>query len=782
SDWARPFLAGGDAASYASTLNNWYPEVSQWIERGTNSGAIRDLACTSCCSVCAAQDGALWRWYDEIREMKTRLEAWRDTSFAGAACTDVWCVPPAGCPGGKNTSGTYNVTFRVSDGSLTDSEVVPITVGRVNNQPPVLNTIGSQAVNELANLNFTISGSDPDNAALIYSAAGLPAGATFNPSTQVFDWTPGTGTSGTYNVTFSVSDRSLTDSEVVPITVGGVLNQPPVLNTIGSKAVNESVNLNFTISGSDPEGAVLTYSATGLPTGAAFNTSTQFFDWTPVGTYGTYNVTFSVSDGSLTDSEVVPITAGGVNQPPVLNTIGSRGTNELVPLNFTISGYDPEGAALTYSATGLPTGATFTSTGVFNWTPGTGTSGSGLTGGLGPEENTFESNGNGIRGDFTDVAACLNWNVNDRVTTTSAVPVTATGNYEKFRECDNACTDVRDNINLARALDANQLCSSLPRSLVPGFDTIAYVPTELAELLACQTSLTAANCTATPSLTCVAYGVTYTCSTSGSIATAISSRIAAGSCTDTTAVGFIMSLRASIPEAQNQVVKFSKRYAFLSGRLAELDNFISVLDRAEREFLGFLTCADADGDGQPDGAACRLIKAAMANFDNSGTGMPSYKAVYGWQSEPQKGQPTGSGKWHIVRVDARIPKRCDNSCNWDQTPNGGDPEWPWVKTKVDMWGARRCYELTSTNGVAKVRVSRYDETSALATLFFPNAVEIWKSWFTRADRPEMASPDTIGSACAQNMASGREACVKYYYENGAEPRGMNFKFVPCANF
>ena len=430
------------------------------------------------------------------------------------------------------------------------------------------------------------------------------------------------------------------------------------------------------------------------------------------------------------------------------------------------------------------------------------------------------------------------------MTTTSVVPVTAVGNYEKFLECDNACADVIAGLNLAqRALDADELCSALPRSLVPGFDAIPYVPLDLAGLLACQTSLTA-NCVAFPASTCAAYGVTYNCSsiTNGSITTAINSRIAASSCNN---AGFTAPLSASIPEAQNQVVKFRKRYAFLSGRLAELDRIISVLGGAESRLLGFLTCVDGpDAGTDPDGAACRLIKAAMAPSD-SRTGMPSYKAIYGWQSEPQKGQPAGSGKWHIVRVDARIPKRCDNSCNWDQVPNGGDPEWPWVKTKVDMWGARRCYELTSTNGVAKVRVSRYDETNALATLFFPNAVEIWKSWFTRADRPERASPDNIESACASSMASlpcappclgaadysgafilnerlenmpdpacliqcewaadppackigcgitgnvdcwnlvhnlltqgvTSEACVKYYYESG-----MNFKFVPCANF
>ena len=332
---------------------------------------------------------------------------------------------------------------------------------------------------------------------------------------------------------------------------------------------------------------------------------------------GTYSVTFSVSDGSLTDSEVVIITVGGVNQAPVLNPIGSRGTNELVPLTFTISGFDPEGAAPTYSATGLPTGATFNpSTRVFNWTPGLGTSGSGLSGGLGPEENTFESNGNGIRGDFTDVVACLNWNVNDSVTTTSVVPVTAVGNYEKFLECDNACADVIAGLNLAqRALDADELCSALPRSLVPGFDAIPYVPLDLAGLLACQTSLTA-NCVAFPASTCAAYGVTYNCSsiTNGSITTAINSRIVASSCNN---AGFTAPLKREHPRSPKPGRQVPQAVRLFVRRLAELDRIISVLGGAESRLLGFLTCVDGpDAGTDPDGAACRLIKAAMAPSDS----------------------------------------------------------------------------------------------------------------------------------------------------------------------
>ena len=134
---------------------------------------------------------------------------------------------------------------------------------------------------------------------------------------------------------------------------------------------------------------------------------------------------------------------------------------------------------------------------------------------------------------------------------------------------------------------------------------------------------------------------------------------------------WLQGIKDSIREAKNQVAKFSKRYDFLSGRLAEIDKLVApltapvpgLLTVAEDKFREFLTC--------PDGAACRLIKARI-DLDNAKTGLP-YHAIYGWQSEPEKGALAGSGKWHIVRADARIPEKCDRACGVSQLVSS-DPD------------------------------------------------------------------------------------------------------------
>ena len=88
------------------------------------------------------------------------------------------------------------------------------------NRAPVLNAVGNKAVVELSTLAFTISATDLDGDTLTYSASNVPQGATFQPATRTFSWTPAYGQSGTYtNVHFQVTDGKLTDYEYITITV-----------------------------------------------------------------------------------------------------------------------------------------------------------------------------------------------------------------------------------------------------------------------------------------------------------------------------------------------------------------------------------------------------------------------------------------------------------------------------------------------------------------------------------------------------------------------------------
>jgi hypothetical protein len=88
------------------------------------------------------------------------------------------------------------------------------------NNPPILNPIGDRRIEAGTTYSFIISASDPDGDNLIFSAQGLPAGATFNATTGLFAWSPALTQSGLYSVLFSVSDgREGVASEQVTLTV-----------------------------------------------------------------------------------------------------------------------------------------------------------------------------------------------------------------------------------------------------------------------------------------------------------------------------------------------------------------------------------------------------------------------------------------------------------------------------------------------------------------------------------------------------------------------------------
>lgn len=273
---------------------------------------------------------------------------------------------------GMNQAGVYSVNFRVSDGAASVNETISITVVNVN-RAPVLQSIGTKSVNEGELLAFTILATDADNDPLTYSASGLPSGAVFNPVTRQFRWTPdysGSSNIRVFSVTFSVSDGFAEAAELVTININPV-NRPPVLEPIGPQALVAGDNYNLIINASDPDGNQVTYSVSGLPAGAVFAPSTRSFSWIPGNEQaGTHAVTFTASDGSLQDSEVVLFTVTRANEPPVLSPIGPRSVNENALLSFTISATSSS-ENYVFSATGLPSGATFDpGSRVFNWTPG----------------------------------------------------------------------------------------------------------------------------------------------------------------------------------------------------------------------------------------------------------------------------------------------------------------------------------------------------------------------------------------------------------------------------
>jgi hypothetical protein len=163
---------------------------------------------------------------------------------------------------------------------------------------PVLGLIGPKSVNEINSLNFKVNASDADGNSLTFSASGLPAGATFNRSTRVFTWVPSRGQTGSYTVTFKVSDGYLTDSEGVKITVKK-LNNAPVITSFtpanGSTFI-KGQKINISLKAFDADKQVLSYTI--KIDGKVYTASSSYVWNTKYSKYGSHAIEVIVSDGT----------------------------------------------------------------------------------------------------------------------------------------------------------------------------------------------------------------------------------------------------------------------------------------------------------------------------------------------------------------------------------------------------------------------------------------------------------------------------------------------------
>ena len=246
--------------------------------------------------------------------------------------SDTTVFNPSLALGTANTTETYQRTSAVDSDTASDWTFAPETPAcGPPNQAPSLGAIGGRSVAEGAQLAFTLSSTDPDADPVSFSAANLPAGATFGAG--AFSWTPGFDQAGSYpGVRFEVGDgRGGADSEEITITVADT-NRAPVLGVVGNRTVDEGRGLTFALSASDPDGDQVTFSASGLPAGATFGAGA--FSWTPAfnqaGTHA--GVELRVDDGrGGTDSESVAIDVRNVLRPTTATLTVEKTRTKLKP-------------------------------------------------------------------------------------------------------------------------------------------------------------------------------------------------------------------------------------------------------------------------------------------------------------------------------------------------------------------------------------------------------------------------------------------------------------------
>jgi len=263
-------------------------------------------------------------------------------------------------PGNSTTKAVQTITFT---GTITGGTFT-LTFGGVTTAPITWSstaaTLASNIQTALDAIAVTVTVSDL-NSATRFSATGLPAGLSINPTTGVISGTIARGAdkNSPYSVSITVTDKGETTSETFKWTVN-----PAVMftTTISNQTDTVGSSLNLPVAASDGFGKTLTFSATGLPASVMIDPHTGSITGTlgaDANVLSPYTITVRASDGTyankftftLTVNKIVTITAIPTQTNKDGDTL-TAGQNAL-----QVSAQDAtNGAILTYTATGLPPG------------------------------------------------------------------------------------------------------------------------------------------------------------------------------------------------------------------------------------------------------------------------------------------------------------------------------------------------------------------------------------------------------------------------------------------
>ena len=280
------------------------------------------------------------------------------------------------------TKASYTVTITVSDGSLTDTINVTISVTNAND-PPVFNkglstTLSIAENTDATNIGDAFTATDEDGNTLTYSLHTLNDVTPFRIDTSNgqlrtlrpldYEETP------SYTVTIAVDDGKGGFDEIeVTINVTDVVENVAPVFTEGDNAAREvaentgsGVNIGTLVAATDADdGDTLTYSLGGTDA-AAFeisSTTGQLRTKTPLDyeTKNSYAVTVTVSDGNGGSAEIavtISVTDVDENRAPVFADGQStdrevaENTGSGVNIGTAVSATDADDDTLTYSLGG----------------------------------------------------------------------------------------------------------------------------------------------------------------------------------------------------------------------------------------------------------------------------------------------------------------------------------------------------------------------------------------------------------------------------------------------
>ena len=235
------------------------------------------------------------------------------------------------------TKSSYTITLSLSDGTITVTKDITISINNLNDNPPIFTSNSTLEIEENIKTIATITASDADGSPLVFSIENDSEIMITSDGILSFITPADYETKTSYSTIIKVFDGIFSTSQTVTINVTDANDNPPVITssdftpdenqssigTIEATDVDTNTVLTYSISGTDAE-----YMTVDSESGILTFSTTPDYE-----TKNIYTVNLDVSDGLNSTSKEVSVQINNILEDIISSTFTiSDGTSSQVPI------------------------------------------------------------------------------------------------------------------------------------------------------------------------------------------------------------------------------------------------------------------------------------------------------------------------------------------------------------------------------------------------------------------------------------------------------------------
>ncbi|MCI9686223.1 tandem-95 repeat protein [Vibrio parahaemolyticus] len=220
-----------------------------------------------------------------------------------------------------NYHGADSFTYIITSGGVSESTTVNVDVTPVNDAPVAKDDIATTQEDTAVTIDVLPNDTDIDGDTLRIDSASVPSD---QGTVEIVDgklvFTPAENFNGDAEITYTVTDGELTDEAKVSVTVNPVNDAPVAKDDIATTQEDTAVTIDVLPNDTDVDGDKLSIQSATVPEAQG---KVEIVDgklvFTPAENFnGQAEITYTVTDGQLTDEAKVTVTVNPVNDAPTI--------------------------------------------------------------------------------------------------------------------------------------------------------------------------------------------------------------------------------------------------------------------------------------------------------------------------------------------------------------------------------------------------------------------------------------------------------------------------------